>query len=175
MEYKHLTDEDFQDYLDGNLKGKTEAFEGHLVWCEICRGNLMAYRNLYSGLGQECEVNLSSDFADSVIAKLAAEPVLKPWFNFLHIFLAAVGIIAVIGFTQHYYDWGSLGVQMVDSFIPKIDLQPPEVTAVVDTAFDSLEKYKLLIFSLIVLLAIIVMDQLFFKKKSMFRGMRVLL
>lgn len=67
---KHLTDEEIQDYLDGNIISQNELIEGHLENCELCQDNLQKYRKLYAELARDVNFALSPHFAETVISKL---------------------------------------------------------------------------------------------------------
>ena len=71
----HLTDEQLQDYLDGNI-GQTDPAALHMDSCPVCRRALEQYKALYAGLESEPDFCLSADFADTVMANLPAEDVI---------------------------------------------------------------------------------------------------
>lgn len=65
----HLTDEQLQDYLDGNTD-KNSTVNVHLDSCPQCQKALHDYRALFTGLDTEPAFPLSADFADSVMDRL---------------------------------------------------------------------------------------------------------
>ncbi len=73
MGLKHLSDDQLQDYLDGNLK--EEAVINHLDSCPLCRQKLKEYEQLYTALEIDEGFTLSPEFTSKVIARVVAEPV----------------------------------------------------------------------------------------------------
>ena len=55
---KHLTDEEIQNYLDGNIPGEMDNIKKHLDSCVLCRENLAVYENIYVELENESEFQL---------------------------------------------------------------------------------------------------------------------
>ncbi len=65
----HLTDEQLQDYLDGNLS-KSDAAVIHIDSCPECRNALADYKAVFAGLETESEFSLSDSFATNVMDNL---------------------------------------------------------------------------------------------------------
>lgn len=71
MRSDHLTDEQIQAYLDGQMAARDKTpIDIHLHACARCLHELMIYRDLYSSLEQDSLPELSADFADRVVSKL---------------------------------------------------------------------------------------------------------
>lgn len=68
----HLTDNQLQEILDGNI-APNDPLMVHLDDCAQCREALAFYKTLGTELGMEIEINLSPDFADQVMAQLPPE------------------------------------------------------------------------------------------------------
>jgi anti-sigma factor RsiW len=66
---EHLTDEQLQDYLDGNIS-KSEPIAVHLENCPGCQQALRLYEGLRLGLEKEMATDLAPDFADAVMDRL---------------------------------------------------------------------------------------------------------
>jgi hypothetical protein len=110
MQLKHLTDEEIQDFLDGNLTHeRTLLVEKHLETCARCREALRQYQSLYLGLRDDRGFELSKGFARSVIRKLPAEGETESRFRFLNLFLAILGFVVCLGALTYYADLRPLG------------------------------------------------------------------
>jgi hypothetical protein len=110
MQLKHLTDDDIQEYLDGNLsEEKTLSIQNHLKTCPTCRDALKQYQDLYVGLQDDKKFELSRGFAKSVLKKLPAESEARSKHSLVNILLAVVGIIVTVGVMQYYVDLRPLG------------------------------------------------------------------
>jgi len=70
---RHLSDNEIQDYLDGNPVENREEIRLHLEICEHCRARMEQYETLVSELGTDDIPELAPDFAASVVD--AVEPV----------------------------------------------------------------------------------------------------
>ena len=110
MQLEHLTDEEIQDYLDGNLSQKiTLLVRQHLEECNRCRQTLKQYQSVYVGLEDDKKFELPKGFARSVVNQLPVEGEAKSYFSFLNIFLALLGAATFIGVTLYYINLKPLG------------------------------------------------------------------
>jgi hypothetical protein len=66
MKDRHLSDEQLQDFLDGNLSAD-HPLSAHLHACPRCREALAAYKTVYAGLTEDPGFELAPDFAESVM------------------------------------------------------------------------------------------------------------
>lgn len=69
----HLSDEQIQDFLDGNLPEREEEIRAHIESCTRCREEVDRYRSLYLELAAAPENALAPGFADRVVAGLQPE------------------------------------------------------------------------------------------------------
>lgn len=104
MAVKHLSDEQIQDFLDGNMVLSDKSLKGHLESCRVCKKTLSYYQNLYLGLKQEPEFQLPSNFAHTVITRLPQMEKAQARFKFWDIFVAVSGIAALIGALIYFID-----------------------------------------------------------------------
>lgn len=105
---KHLSDSDFQDYLDGNCPPGDTFIRKHLKTCEECKRRLEKYSILYAGLKDDRAWSLPDSFADTVIAELPDKTApLKAVYRFLNseVFLIFAGIAAALGAALYYIDF----------------------------------------------------------------------
>ncbi len=91
MALKHLTDEQIQEYLDGNVS-KNSWIADHLKSCGDCEAQIDEYSSLYSALEVEEKIGLSARFADVVVSKITAQASATPGFHIWQIFLAVAGL-----------------------------------------------------------------------------------
>ncbi|MCH8954986.1 hypothetical protein IIA28_06675 [candidate division KSB1 bacterium] len=91
MALKHLTDEQIQEYLDGNVS-KNSWIADHLKSCGDCEAQIDEYSSLYSALEVEEKIGLSANFADGVVSKITAQASATPGFQIWQIFLAVLGL-----------------------------------------------------------------------------------
>lgn len=105
---KHMSDSDFQDYLDGNYPPNDTFIRKHLKTCEACKHRLEQYSILYSGLKDDMAWSLPDNFADNLIAELPDRTaLLKTVYRFLNseVFLTFAGIAAALGAALYYIDF----------------------------------------------------------------------
>jgi predicted anti-sigma-YlaC factor YlaD len=96
MGMNHLTDEQIQDYLDGNSAVNTEEIESHLQSCEACRTELARYRSLSTALSEDVGFELEPNFAADVVASLEEEGAERFFYKVAKVILWATGIFAAI-------------------------------------------------------------------------------
>jgi hypothetical protein len=119
MPVTHLTDEEIQDYLDGNLSHQSKVFlEAHLETCELCQATLKQYQSLYVGLKQDQEFDLPKTFAKSVLTKLPIAEKTKSRFDYFDILLGILGIFIATLIASHYLDLSSLGERLTHIPLP---------------------------------------------------------
>jgi anti-sigma factor RsiW len=110
MQLKHLTDEEIQDFLDGNLSREIALLtERHLETCPLCREAVKQYQSVYAGLDREEGFELSKGFAKSVMKMLPAKEETKTSPDLLNIFLAVLTVVVAAGVTIRYVDLRPLG------------------------------------------------------------------
>ena len=99
MELRHLTDEEIQDYLDGNIPEGDELIQKHLRRCERCRKALLEYQSLYQGLKDDRGFKLPAGFPKAVLSKLPEEESVKARFKYYEFAFILLGIL-VAGFVS---------------------------------------------------------------------------
>jgi hypothetical protein len=122
MQLKHLTDEEIQEYLDGNLSGDVALLiQEHIQACPLCREAVKQYQSVYVGLEDEKGFELPRGFAKSVVNKLPAEAEAKSRFGIINILLVALGVAISLGITLYLIDLKPLGKALSD-FLPGPEL-----------------------------------------------------
>jgi len=124
---KHMSDSDFQDYLDGNCPPGDTFIRKHLKTCEACKRRLEQYSILYSGLKDDIAWSLPDNFADNLIAELPHRTApLKVVYRFLNseVFLIFAGIAAALGAVLYYIDFQVFMQSFYDIFKLEFDFTP---------------------------------------------------
>ncbi len=70
---QHLTDDQMQDYLEGNPSDNQAEIIVHLASCRECRMAVVQYQTLFQGLKNDTGFELSPGFAVSVTRRVAPE------------------------------------------------------------------------------------------------------
>lgn len=123
MPVTHLTDEEIQEYLDGNLSRQKRIFaEAHLKTCELCQVTLKQYQSLYVGLKQDQVFDLPKTFAKSIVAKLPPAEKAKSGFNYSDILLGILATLITAFTTLHFLDLGLLGKRLTYIPLPQFEL-----------------------------------------------------
>lgn len=165
MPLKHLTDDEIQEYLDGNLSQENALWvKKHLETCPLCQEALQQYQGLYVGLKNDKGFDLSKGFAKSVIKKLPAEGEMESRFNFVNIFLTILGIIISAGVTLYYVDLRPLG-RAFSHILPPHEFGSVLVAVIKNLLIGLNGNVGFLIFALLTLLLVAVLDRLIFQPR----------
>lgn len=160
MQLKHLTDEEIQDFLDGNLSAEIALLtERHLGTCTLCREAVKQYQSVYSGLDRDEGFDLSKGFAKSVVKTLPEQREAKPPFDLLNVFLMILGVIVATGVTIRYVDLRPLG-SALSHLLPGPELGSGVVAFVEDLLIGLNGNLGLLILGVLTLLIIAGLDRL---------------
>jgi hypothetical protein len=160
MSLRHLTDEELQEYLDGNLSPENElSFKTHLEFCPLCQGSLKQYQSLYVGLANDKGFDLSKNFAESVVLRLPEEAKAKSRFNYSNIFWTILGIIITAGIIFYYIDLKPLGKAISNTFIPQYEFGSVLVASIKSFLSGLNGNIGLLIFAGLTLLIIAALDR----------------
>jgi len=164
MPVTHLTDEEIQEYLDGNLSHQSRVFtEAHLETCEFCQAALKQYQSLYVGLNQDQGFDLPRTFAKSVVAKLPLAQKTKSGFNYSDILLGILAIL-ITAFTSLYYlDLGSLGKRLTHIPLPQFEFVSWLFDATKSLVAALQANLSLLVVGILVLIVTGALDRILFK------------
>lgn len=98
-----ISDEQLQDYLDGNLSASEKTLvEKALQESPEQRGRLKQYRNLSMALSEDTGFELPANFAHVVASNIREDSTEKVLFKFSQIILWLVGIATAIAVTIHF-------------------------------------------------------------------------
>lgn len=101
MAVRHLTDEQIQRYLDGDLSHDSDVAH-HLHQCAVCRRKLQLYRQVYAGLEQDVGFQLTPGFAESVMARLVATPEKNSPISLAGLILIICGSVIMTGLALYF-------------------------------------------------------------------------
>ncbi len=162
MAIRHLTDEEIQDYIDGNLSTESRSVHTHLRRCQLCQKALAEYQSLYLGLKDDKGFKFSSNFAKSVISKLPQEPATKSHFKYAEIFLVTMGLV-VAGFAAFYFvDLKPLGETIARILLPQFHFISESFLSMRSLLTQLNINISLLVFSGLTLLIIGALDHILF-------------
>ena len=105
---KHISDQDFQDYLDGNRPPNDSFIQKHLETCETCRRQLEQYEVIYASLSSNIEWSLPDSFADTVVARLSTKHESRfALYRFLSsdVFLIFTGVVLSLGAVLYFMNY----------------------------------------------------------------------
>jgi predicted anti-sigma-YlaC factor YlaD len=164
MPVTHLTDEEIQDYLDGNLSHQSRVFlEAHLKTCESCQVALKQYQSLYVGLKQDQEFDLPRTFAKSVVVRLPMAEKAKSGFNYSDILLGILAILVTAFTTLHFLDLGLLGRSLSYIPLPQFELIERLFDAAKNLVAALQANLSLLVVGILVLLVTGALDRILFQ------------
>lgn len=162
MAIRHLTDEEIQDYIDGNLSTENRFAQSHLKTCEICQKALAEYKSLYLGLKDDKGFKLPSTFAKSVVSEFLKVPATKSRSNYAEIFLVTMGLV-VAGFAAFYFiDLKPLGETIARILLPQFHFVSESFLSMRSLLTQLNINISLLVFSGLTLLIIGALDHILF-------------
>ena len=104
-----LTDEQIQDYLDGNLSAaERDAVDSVLRQSPAERDRFNHYKSLFMSLEEDPGFELSPDFAHSVVVGMKEDTTEKALFKFSQVVLWLVGIAAALAVAFHFSNIGQI-------------------------------------------------------------------
>jgi len=112
---KHLSDEQIQRYLDGDMSLDSEAAY-HLQECPICQRQLQLYRKVYEGLQQDTGFELAPSFAETVITRLTTVPSKSSRTGLAGLIFIGFGIAAVACLTLYFLEAKTLTEMLASLF-----------------------------------------------------------
>lgn len=115
MSHKHLTDDEIQNFLDGNLSEAQTDVVDHLQTCEFCQKQLRHYQQVYVELAHDKGFNLSADFSATVISRLQDEASRSLRQRLWDISIWIVGILIGVVISIYFIDLKSLSKDMTQS------------------------------------------------------------
>lgn len=165
MAVRHLTDIEFQNYIDKNNSNNNRFIDDHLNRCQECRQELKAYRLLYNSLKQDTGYNLKPGFSDAVITRIVAAQTEKPQSIFDRVLLLAGLLIAI--FTAGFFlDFNKIASAMAGPFVPLFNTMKNLSANYIETLSISGSSFGILLFSALILVAVYFADNILLSYKE---------
>jgi len=167
MATTHLTDDQIQNYLDGNLsQEQVSILKGHIQTCQMCQSELEQYQSLYSELEEDVSFDLSPDFSNIVMKSIQIEAKKVFFARLWNVLLPIIGIAVGIGAMIYYVDFKSFVKIFTDSMNPSRYFD----SAVLSNLNEILAKLNvnlnLIVFAGLSLLVVILIDHLISRHKE---------
>lgn len=166
MELRHLTDDEIQDHLDGNLPAKNRFIQEHLKTCQFCQKAVAEYKSLYLELKDEKGFKLSRNFAQSVISRIPKQPAAKSRFSYVEALLVVLGIVAAGFTTIHLVDFRPLIQRITALPLPHFEFVSAFFGSVTSLLQGLNINSSLIIFSALTLLIIKALDYIILHPKE---------
>lgn len=169
MATAHVTDEQIQDFLDGNLfQEQVTIVERHFQTCQKCQSELAQYRNLYAGLNSDVSFDLSPGFSTRVMKAVQVEAKKTALARLWNRLLPFIGIAVGIGVMIYYVDFNPFIKTFADSLNPTRYFDNTILTNLTDVLGKLNVNLSLIVFAGLSLLAVILIDQLLSRHKAKF-------
>jgi len=156
---KHLSDDEIQNYLDGNSVDSREEITVHLEACRECRLKLEEYRVLSQELSVDHIPALSPAFAASVMTALErSEP--EKASTRIPIWMSGAALF-IFGVVASVYFMGSETLRNVQGLLNPANIPEPSFVNRYKAYIDGLNlDFSLLLMVALVLLVIALVDQI---------------
>ena len=164
----HLTDEEIQDYLDGNTPEQMTHVENHMKTCLRCQYLFNQYPALFTELKQEPQFQLPEQFADVIMKKLPFAHKTRLLSSLVKNILLGIGflwfsfIVISIAYLINSKPWIEVRNQSTHLIS---DLQTIFFVSINRMLSDLIGKPYLLLFAGLTLLTITVIDHLIIQPK----------
>jgi hypothetical protein len=166
MNENHLTEEEIQEYLDGNPSTSAVDIQNHLESCERCSHAMAQYRALYGQLTAEPGYKLSKNFAQSIISKLDAAESSPFSFPLTEIIIIVVGVIIALAAAVYFVDMKPLLQSFAKISFPRLGLNTSLFTPVKNLLNDLNGSLILIPFAGLALLSVALIDRFVHKLKN---------
>ena len=165
----HLSDEELQNYLDGNIShDQISIFRQHIESCEKCQSELAQYRSLYAELKEDVAFDLSPDFSDTIMKAVQAGAK-KAWLARLwNSLLPVVGIAVGIGVMIYYVDFKPFIKVFTDSLNPGRYFDSAVLSELNQVLAKLNVNLNIIVFAGLSLLVVILIDYLLSRHKEKF-------
>lgn len=164
MSLKHLSDNELQEYLDGNISNNVAFIQQHLESCPQCREALAQYQTLYLRLKDESEFQLSGKFKSSVIARLQRKEA-RPTTSLVAKILTAAGLIFAIVISFFIFDMKPFLKPIYEPFTDFFSRS--SITSIFSGISSSLNgNYTLILSSILVFMIIALIDRIAIRRIS---------
>ena len=162
---KHLTDDEIQDYLDGNISKDNIDIEKHLQTCRECRNALNQYNDLYDELKDDSDIPLPKNIAQSVVSKISVKTEVQSYNVSSDIPVGIIGITLMVIAMLYYFGLDRITNIFNYSLSFKLDFIKTFFMESLNQLTGLYETLHLLFLVGVVLIFIYAIDRIFFKPK----------
>ncbi len=176
MATEHLTDEQIQNYLDGNLPhDQLSILTAHIQSCPNCQSELAQYQELYAELKEDVSFDLSMNFSNDVIKTVQAEAKRAYMARLWNLLLPVIGIAVGIGVMIYYVDFKPSMKVFADSLNPGRYFDSAVLSELSQVLAKLNVNLNIIVFAGLSLLAVILIDYLISRhKEKLFSYLRML-
>jgi anti-sigma factor RsiW len=176
MAIEHFTDEQIQDYLDGNLPhDQVSILTGHLQSCQKCQSEMAQYQSLYVELKEDVAFNLSPTFSNAVMKAVQAGAKKALLARLWNLLLPVIGIAVGIGVMIYYVDFKPFLKVFTDSLNPGRYFDSAVLSELNQVLTKLNVNLNIIVFAGLSLLAVILIDHLISRhKEKLFSYLRIL-
>jgi len=176
MATEHLTDEQIQDYLDGNLShDQVSILTEHFQSCQKCQTELAQYKSLCGVLKEDVAFDLSPSFSNAVMKAVQADAKKALLARLWNLLLPIIGIAVAIGVMIYYIDFKPFMKVFADSLNPGRYVDSAVLSELNPVLAKLNVNLNIIVFAGLSLLAVILIDYLISRhKEKLFSYLRML-
>lgn len=169
MAIEHLTDEQIQNYLDGNLPhDQVSILTGHIQSCQQCQSKLAQYRSLFAGLKDDAPFDLAPGFTNAVMKAVYAEAKKAFLARLWNVLLPVIGIAVGIGVMIYYVDFKPFMKVFANSLNPGRYFDSAVLSELNQVLAKLNVNLNIIVFAGLSLLVVILIDHLISRHKEKF-------
>jgi hypothetical protein len=165
MAVRHMTDNDFQAYLERDNTAEYTPFDTHLNDCKKCRHELKQYRLLYDGLKQDIGYNLNPGFSDALMTRLIINQEVQQR-NHFDKFMYLTGMLVALLVGGYFLDLNKIASAMAGPFVPVFDTLKNLSSSYIELIPVSNQSFGILCFSALILIGVYFADNLLLNYKE---------
>jgi len=159
MSLSRISDEEIQEYLDGNLSARElQDFRNRYENCESSQKKLREYTLLYKALKEERVLSCAPNLVDEVMEKLPPVNEHDEIFNLSNLPVAVIGLLITLGITGYFVDFSPLYEKLLASPIFNYEINWAVFNPTVDLFKNAGDKYYIIGFVTLVLMLIKFVD-----------------
>jgi len=163
---KHITSSDIQRFLDGDTTTMESAdMKSHLNICQQCWQEYESFTMIYEALKQEPVSNFSSQFTHQVLTRIKSSPQPARYQRSPDILMAITGVVISILVSLYF-----IGLHTISNSISIINGNLMKILANQPVFPDGLPSQTInpyLLTGVIILMIIILLERLVFKRKGL--------
>jgi len=165
MSRQHLSDDEIQDYLDGNNSKNIAEIKSHLQSCEICENKLFLYKNIYTELTKDTDFTLSPQFPQQMASIAQKESPGIFGIRISDTVLSIVLLVLGIGGALLLVDYRAIGNVFTSLNLPKLNFITTIYFSLKSILINSNMNISLVAFAIIILLFIFALDRFILHSK----------